>query len=631
MGGAGPPFVQQPSCTDVLYFGGDCTGEWARTVYQVFDVSAAAQSGAISLQLQLTNSVPGYTGSAIMKVSVSRFTMTPTPSDFRPRDSREPLTAMFFANQDNCNPSYTAGFSTVPFGPQAPITFTITPPTVFLNGLPSPGAGGPWLAGTSTNNGGPNPFPAPRRPPPNDDATVPDYVFTQASNPGLSAPASNGLSIQTSGPVPTVNVTIDSQDYGGRALLTATSQLYSGGPTITADIFDPNSPLPPAQSVTITGTCGPTGAPPYVNLPVDIDCDGIADWWEDAFSKPSPAFLPYVSTACSALSPLGHLPVNCDVENGPSPGASPVGDGFSVHDEYRGFHFLLGNDSHATVQWASTDPMNTKDVFFWDQSNRFATPLSQILSQQAPTTFLYWRVTASQANAIDQRKPEKGANPLTRFSVTGSLQFPIVYASVPGDQLDPGVIGDAQSQKNDGKAVKIALDRVPMAAGVRAGFPRATLVAEVVAHETGHKFGRPHPLRASCCSFMAYPVNQLTNLSQTQFTFEGSPSSTIYVRLFQYTALGKSGWIGDDLYLKPLGVSHGVQTVQVADSPNFPVYQVPIQAPGKITSATTHLLVQDQLLELMDWTPNLTLTAPNQWNFDPVIDLPNLCVRSDCP
>jgi hypothetical protein len=580
----------------------------------VFDVSAAAQSGAISLQLQLSNSVPGYTGSAIMKVSLFRFTMTPTAPDFRPRDGREPLVANCTESPDNCTPQYLAAFSG---GGYAPIAFTLSLPA-YANGL--------YLAGTSTNNGAPN-VASPL--PPADDITVPDYVFTQSLNPGFNAPTGGGLSIQTSSPVNSALVTVTSQDYGGRALLTASSQLYSGGPTIKADIFDPNSPLPPAQSVTIAGTCGPPGAPPYVNLPMDIDCDGIADWWEDMHSTPQPGAL--LPAGCSPLSPLGHLPIACDFENGPVPGTSPVGDGYSVHDEYRGFHTSIGSGNQTSILWSSTDPMNTKDVFFWDQSNRFTTPLSQILSQQAPTTFMYWRVTATQANAIDQRKPEKGSNPLPRFSITGSLQFPIVYASVPADQLDPGVIGDAQSQRNDGKAIKIALDRVAAAAGVRAGFPRATLVAEVVAHETGHKFGRPHPLRANCCFFMAYPVNQLTNLSQTQFTFEGSPSSTIYVRLFQYTALGKSGWIGDDPYLKPLGVSHGLQTVQVADSPNFPVYQVPILAPGKITSATTHLLVQDQLLELMDWTPNLTLTAPSQWNFDPVIDLPNLCVRSDCP
>lgn len=50
---------------------------------------------------------------------------------------------------------------------------------------------------------------------------------------------------------------------------------------------------------------------------------------------------------------------------------------------------------------------------------------------------------------------------------------------------------------------------------------------------------------------------------------------------------------------------------------------------NRALSSTAHVLIEDQQLEIMDWSPNLTLTNPGQWQFDRT-DLAKLCVKNSC-
>ena len=595
-----PPWVPVNDCS------GGGTGEWTRSVYQIIDVSTAAQAAPISLQFQLSDSIPSYTGSATMQVQVFRFTMTPTASTFRPQDGRDTSVGCVGAQQGNCYPTYAASSSGFL---QSPITFTLWLPNY---------AAGRYLVGTSTNSGA-------------DGATVPDYLFTQLNgiNPGFNAPTAGGLSIQTSGAVDNATVTVSSQDFGGRALLAATSRLYPGGPTITADIFDPNSGAQPGQSMTIQGTCGPAGSPPYVNLPVDADCDGIADWWEDTYSKPQAgAQLP---PGCTALSSLGHLPVNCDMEPGPVPGTSPFGDGYSVHDEYRGFHYV--SDDGMTILWKSTDPMNDLDVFFWDQSNKFTIPLRQILDQQTPV-FKFHRVTARQAHAKDPGSdPTKGANALNANSITTSFQqgFAVVYARQGlGGRGQFATLGRTPNSTNDGSAILIDTGAVT-AFSVNSRFPAATLLAQVVAHESGHHFGQRHPLSQTCCNYVPLPA-QLGSLTQDQFSLGANRSPNMYIRFSQYLDPFNVTRTAEGVDLSPFAVEARGMRVQVADL-DASVFLVSLT--GTLTAPAVGVGKAIQRLKIMDWTPNLNLTSPAQWQFDAGYvtnqgNLADLCVRKVC-
>ncbi len=419
-----------------------------------------------------------------------------------------------FAN--DCYPAYTASFSGGFFfgdqgyvNVQAPITFSLALPAY---------ANGGYLNGTSTNNDRPEGASSP------DDATVPDYVFDQMNgrNSGFNAPTMGGLSIQTNSAVSSATVTVTSQDYGGRALLTATAVPFPGGPSMQADLVDP------VLGTVIAGTCGAAGALPFANLPVDNDCDGIADWWEDANST--------VNGVHQLPSWDGEKIMNS---------TSPVnGDGYSVHDEYRGFHYTL--DDGTTVQWTWTDPVNKLDVFFWDDSNQFSQSLRAILALQGLGTFSYLRVNADQANPRDRNQdPTQGVNFLSRFSTTTPVaQRGVALDYVAGQAKAAGAgnaeAGNASTQKMDGEAISIDPAALQLSARVTK-FDPDTLLDEVVAHEAGHKFGRPHPVRPMCCDYVFLTLNGspgsgLATLTSSQFTFPFQGGAVdVYIRLAVYS------------------------------------------------------------------------------------------------
>jgi hypothetical protein len=263
-----PPWVQAgttyPGCD------GQCNAARQRTVYRVVDVSAATQSGPASFQFQVTSAIGFYTGSISAQFNVFRFTMSPPTTSFRPRDGREPDVANCTMFPNDCYPAYTASFSGGFFlGDQGYVS--VQAPIAFSLALPAYTNGG-YLNGTSTNNDRPKGASSP------DGVTNPDYVFDQMNgrNSSFNAPTQGGLSIQTNSAVSSATVTVTSQDYGGRALLIATAVPFPGGPSMQADLVDP------VLGTVIARTCGAAGALPFANLPVDSDCDGIADWWEDA-------------------------------------------------------------------------------------------------------------------------------------------------------------------------------------------------------------------------------------------------------------------------------------------------------------------------------------------------------------
>jgi hypothetical protein len=85
--------------------------------------------------------------------------------------------------------------------------------------------------------------------------------------------------------------------------------------------------------------------------------------------------------------------------------------------------------------------------------------------------------------------------------------------------------------------------------------------------------------------------------------------------------------IGDHFYAEQFGEMVASNSLLLGDNPNLPIFDVAL---NKRLNVVPHALVENQVLKIMDWTPNLTLTMPGDWQFDPA-DLLKLCVRSDCP
>ena len=202
-----------------------------------------------------------------------------------------------------------------------------------------------WLQGTSTNFG-------------DDTAADPDYVFERAKNPTLSAPQDGGLSISTPGFVTGVQpLTVSSRDFGGAAQLRGIATLEN---LLTVDVDIVDTTQGGAPVAIPSGACGASyRVHPFASLPVDQDCDGMADGWEAFYGGITP-------------SADGDQAAN---------GGSTVGDGLIALDEYRGFHYIERSSGSPVVSWTSTDPVRKLDLFFWDADGLFSGDLAFFRNQ----------------------------------------------------------------------------------------------------------------------------------------------------------------------------------------------------------------------------------------------------------
>jgi hypothetical protein len=355
-------------------------------------VSPLTQQRGITLTLQLQILVTGNPERDVpLSVVLGLYggtglKLTQTEAAFRPRDARD-AAAQCGQYPGDCHPQFKAVLTGLGQFISAPIMMWQSGPVYVPDALLSPtidftltaanplAAAGTWLQGTSTNYGA-------------DLSTDPDYVFEPGpqtaanltvlspshmqTQPGTvtlaqteSDPYGGAPPTPPATPAVTIPITVTSHDFGGKAYLRATLKLAPGMPPLDAEIVDPATLLvnsdgtviavdvvPPVDNKPanqpVNGTCGTDfAAHPFASLPVDQDCNGIADSWEGQYTNP----------------PGGHLDPMADNEPGYTP-TSPKGDGWSVHDEYRGFHYVA--DDGVTAQWASTDPVKTFDVFFWD-------------------------------------------------------------------------------------------------------------------------------------------------------------------------------------------------------------------------------------------------------------------------
>ena len=362
---------------------------------------------------------------------------------------------------------------------------------------------------------------------------------------------------------------VTSRDFGGVAQLRATASVQTaqqagktlGVTTYDVDIVDDmitQGPVPPPS-----GSCGVDfAAHQFASLPVDQDCNGIADSWEEQYTTPTG----------------GHLDPTADSEPGYLP-TSPKGDGWSVHDEYRGFHYVA--DDGVTVHWVATDPVTKLDIFFWDggftppadglgsnipaNPNLYTQALRGMLCLQGnsmemgygatfpvvppfpavapvpasptglnvgspycsaglnemgpnktpnPLRYLYRRVNAQQAQMEKPGDATAGVkwfniNSLTA-SVTQGNHTVVVYNSKPTDpsQPDETVLGITHNYLDQTPSLFARIDFnypaiIQGLIAARVGNV-ASRLAQTLAHETGHWFGELHPART--VTYQVFPT-----------------------------------------------------------------------------------------------------------------------------
>jgi hypothetical protein len=173
-----------------------------------------------------------------------------------------------------------------------------------------------------------------------------DFRFLLADQPssGVDAPTREGQRISTTGTPDSVSVAVTSFDYGGKTTVI---------PLITDDpdkMFDPEAPWCHIEADFVDQQ-GKRLKKSSITLPLDEDNNGIADVWEK----------PYANQLG-----LGDHFVDPSLDSDPGfdgDATSPEirGDGFSAHDEYRGFHVL----ENGNRKWISTDPTK-QDLFYTD-------------------------------------------------------------------------------------------------------------------------------------------------------------------------------------------------------------------------------------------------------------------------
>jgi hypothetical protein len=521
---------------------------------------------------------------------------------------------------EDCNPTIETQVAeglVYPYVIPYPVTYKLAPPA-WMHGS--------WLKGTSSNYG-------------SDDDTVPDYVFTR-NQPGFLPPTDGGLRISTevvSDPETVYNadglvVSLNSQDYGGVANLSATVTWFAPNGTFTYPIPVSYPYAPPP--------CAGTGQ--FVQIPVDVDCNGIADYWEGQYTNP----------------PGGHLDPRGDADSGAQGAFTPAeyqGDGFSNFDEYRGFHVL---DANSNPTWISTNPTQ-QDLFYWDFNNAVVDAqgvnhLANIFGAQTAGFMALHRVNAEQAQAKDLSDPTQGVkaplNVNSPFLKSGGPQgFAVIYQNTA---LGAGTLGQSgppndltNALQNTGvRPIQVDLKQIQSTAKGYMGNWKpfaSVLLDQTLAHETGHKLGRMHRMRTASAeqneqedvptlglgSFMQMPTKPV-NLFVTETLYQ----LTTKAGFLQSQTLAQEhvncGTTADSSGRSAL-YNNATFSRTDQNSATPPIWPYPVTIlpgnPKQPPPTLNQLFIESQDGTIMAHTPELSQTSDSQWNFA-ADDLNRLCL-----
>jgi hypothetical protein len=632
-----------------------CPMGWYREITKIIDVSSLTQSGPIQLQVRPFASKDAFYCTMSLLVAVFadvEFTLTQTPKGFRPEDARDdPATSKCSGNSgDNCRPSFTVRLKETSNGPWWPADLHVT--YDFVLDHPSVLAGQPvtaWLKGSSTNSDGPRNTP--------DDASYPDYIFEAQGDAQLGAPDRNGLHVATandidysnaSGNAPggedqTIDITVTSRDYGGSAILRPTVTITGAGlvkpEKAKFNIVDQGNDVVPPDPGCVAAD--EFVKHPYASLPVDQDCNGIADSWEASHGGPYP-----------------------------DPRADDDRDGFAVFDEYRGFHQINPDNPNGPALWSWTDPAK-RDLFYWDAGGLTTNSmgiedgwthgcqgtcnhLANVFGSETGALLTLHKLNARQARASNSTDPAQKVNALNSNSPfidsDGPQGFAAVYmrddlsgtrgendGPTLGESCPDSAAGDASCYRNDGvypiridlNGIQSEADAILQGNKINPNAYMSVLLDEVLAHETGHKLTLQHHARIATRSPLTSGKHLPGNLLFGQF-FQRD-SWELYIEEFVYKLSKQNGFTpltlledqppigcGGLSYQRPYGApsgpgARGLSAQKIADFAKAP--QWPIRYGAGQMMSEIGILTQDGTI--MSHTPRLDYTSSSQWHFLP--------------
>ncbi len=589
------------------------------------DVSSFTGNAPAQIQVFMgaQSSNPEYNDGFILNGGIYynfRFALTQTNFSFQPRDARDSVSDCGNPlHTYNCYPEFKVGFvkivnitpgsspSYYPVEPYGKIRFRLK----FQK---------PHLRGTSSNQG---------------SGMEPDYLI----NPGLAplegqadgqqlfqfSPTTPAQALQSDGsyvvetsPLGTVDLKVTSMDFGGRARLYAEAIFDNGGSEIVVaaeagEIID--WLFTPAD----VPTCVADTVLKFATLPLDNDCDDIADSWE---------------------AEVGQI-TNSEDDAEPGPGGQHVGDGYTAHDEYRGFHYTRQPSPTAAVEvaWTRTEPKQEKDVFYWDASNfAIRKNIDSILGHQGPA-LKFREVSEDQSNSLFQSNVElPWIDPLAKNSkhVSERQAFALVFVSRPLP-VSNALIANSNGFRMIGLPVVYDVSRIASMAG-NMGFSMEFLLAFVFGHEAGHQFGLFHPEREGCgktfsCTYIP-PPSPLTVLQMNQYSINPSNNNQMYIKIRYYPDpnLASRTWPEHSPFIMfggdavegtsiPGFVQDTTGNLEHVDLVTFPSFY-PL-------SNVTVVRVFEQINSLMDWTPSLKFVNPSSVKFTQD-QAAGICVHGAC-
>jgi hypothetical protein len=416
-----------------------------------------------------------------------------------------------------------------------------------------------------------------------------DYVIDPELNQGLvaaSAP-SGTVAYEIAEPWTTANLLISSMDYGGKVKLKAYFLAPETGQKIYAEVVEDLEQPPEPHS---------TMARQFARLPYDEDNDGMADGWESEIGGPHPS---------------------ASEDN--EPGGGAPGDGLSAHDEFRGFHWLDGS----TIKHVRTNANTKKDVFYVDGSNdgRYATALMTLMIPES-VDMDFHSLNDDLAGRTDQ-SPMSPLVPMSKNCSTNSSAFAVAYVS---DTIGDEKLGHAGDVGKSGLPIRI--DDAAITAYAQSWgsiMTSSSLLAVVVAHETGHRFGLRHPLRH--CAYRSDIPSQQEPFAVELGQYARNPLDpyelfTRYRILFRNT---DQTWTSKERASDWSGLLNG-NTLNGSPTPiiGYPLagsqvedLAMSIRTNSPVQPSNVELDIEIQELFLMDWLPrqSAAMASTSSWHF----------------
>jgi len=326
-----------------------------------------------------------------------------------------------------------------------------------------------------------------------------DFVLADQTSQVFAAPVHPDpvtARMATSNPTASATAVVSSRDFGGVATLSA--EVAIDEMTIQAKVGQDSS----------------------TSIPLDENGNGIADAWEDSNGGRS-------------------IPAGEDLEPG-APGSDNLhkGDGYSRHDEYRGFAVKAGG----SLCHVRTDPRNKQDLFFWDQDAKFSGDLDLFRSlmpwiELREVTADLVELASGTSDQLDiHNRNRRGTNTgyslwLKNFDLGGQcLASPPKYSGTLGHAPDA-----PPAEGPDGRYIQLD-DQMLSACSQLISFPTAVYRQIVVAHEIGHNLSLRHPRNLLGFQSVSYASNfsQLATLQPGKYTYDPSPNAEFFTWLGEY-------------------------------------------------------------------------------------------------